>query len=56
MTEKKTRRGTVEQTNEMAQIFNKPMRYNQAFSHQREDSEDHSESDAMYHHYSDHPE
>lgn len=49
----KIRRGKVEQTNEIAEVFNRKMSYNQAFSHQTEDSEPHSESEALYHHYSD---
>ncbi|MGP4062657.1 hypothetical protein [Halobacillus sp. H74] len=58
MKERKTRRGEVEQTNEAAEIFNKSMRFNRAFIPDQEDeqTEDHSESDALYHHYSDKPE
>ncbi|MGR9047739.1 hypothetical protein LC065_03090 [Halobacillus litoralis] len=53
MKQKKQRRGTVEQTNEMAQVFNRKLSYNQSFSHQADDEEVHSESEALYHHYSD---
>lgn len=51
-----TRRGKVEQTNEMAEMFNRSIKYNKAFTHESDDTEDHSESDALYHHYSDHKE
>ncbi|WP_394220026.1 hypothetical protein [Halobacillus trueperi] len=53
MNQKKHRRGTVEQTSEMAQVFNRKLSYNQSFSHQADDSEVHTESEALYHHYSD---
>jgi hypothetical protein len=53
MENQKLRRGKVEQTNEMAEVFNRKLNYNQAFSHQPEDSEAHTESDALNHHYSD---
>lgn len=56
MNERNPRRGKVEQTNEAAEIFSKAMRFNKAFTPDQKANtlEDESESDAMYHHYSDH--
>ncbi|MGI8316426.1 hypothetical protein [Halobacillus mangrovi] len=55
MEDRKTRRGTVEQTNEAAEIFSQAMRFNKVFApdQKAEKLEDDSESDAMLHHYSD---
>jgi hypothetical protein len=55
MKEQKTRRGTVEQTNEAAEIFSQAMRFNKAFAPDRkaEQLDEDSESDALLHHYSD---
>ncbi|CDQ21579.1 hypothetical protein SAMN05192559_11118 [Halobacillus karajensis] len=53
MKKRKPRRGNVKQTNEMAQVFNRKLHYNQAFSHQTDNAEVHSESEALYHHYAD---
>ncbi|MYL21690.1 hypothetical protein GLW04_17465 [Halobacillus litoralis] len=57
MTEKKTRRGHVEQSNEAAEAFNRSAKFNQAFSHEPpealQEDHNHSEGDSLLHHYSD---
>lgn len=55
MTNKKQRRGRVEDTNEAAEIFSSRLTYTKAFVPQQETKaeENHSEGEAMYHHYTD---
>ncbi|WP_158290511.1 hypothetical protein [Halobacillus salinus] len=47
------RKGNIQPPSDFAKAFSQPMKYNQAFSRETEHEEDHSESDAMLHHYTD---
>lgn len=47
------KKGKIQPPSDYVKAFSQPMKYNQAFSKETEPEEDHSESDAMLHHYMD---